>query len=121
MGLHKRPLSLYMKIVFSLMSKVTLTSMDNSEFLRYNLIFSTHSIGSKIHPAQYPLTITLVIDPNILGLHSSTNFMDIFSRNQSIRGRRDVAPFEIRAVIASDLCNPILPPSGVSIGSINPH
>ena len=79
-----------------------------------------HSIGCSTAPTIYPLIITLVTLDKLLGVCSSINFIPHFSRNHSIIGSLET-PRVMYVDKERCLCRPILPPSGVSIGSIYPH
>ena len=94
--------------------------MGSNPLRRNNFIFCTASTGSYTAPAQYPFTKTFVNDANKFGVHSSNNFILTFSRNHLIMSSREY-PWLIYVVMAKCLCKPMFPPSGVSIGSKNPH
>ena len=78
------------------------------------------SNGSSIIPIQLPFTNTFVLFANCCDEHSNIKRNGVFMRIHFIMERPDVS-FVIYVLIDKCLCKPILPPSGVSIGSINPH
>ena len=94
--------------------------MGNNALRLYKRKVLIHSIGSSTAPTIKPLITTFVVCDKVMGICSSINFIPHFSRNHSIIGSLDT-PFDIYVEIERCLCNPILPPSGVSIGSTNPQ
>ena len=80
----------------------------------------TNSSGLSITPIQDPFTNIFDVLPKYSGLHSNTNSIEVCALNHLIIGKTD-EPIVICVLIAKCLCNPIFPPSGVSIGSIKPH
>ena len=104
------------------MSNVALAYIDNSALRRYSFIFSIHSNGSSTDPPQNPFTNTFVSSDSSRLEHSHGVFIAVFSRNHWIMGSRvPVPPLDMWVAMASVLCNPIFAPSGVSMGSMNPH
>ena len=89
-------------------------------FLLNNFKFSTISIELSITPIHIPLTKNLLHEYKYSGEHSINNFIGRFVLNHSIN-REEERFVDTAAVIAKCLCNPMLAPSGVSNGSINPH
>ena len=89
--------------------------------LRLNILnVATVSIGLSTAPTHTPFTKILVELPSIFELHSSKIRIVVFARNHLTIGMRE-APLVTNVLIAICLCRPILPPSGVSTGSIYPH
>ena len=89
-------------------------------FRLYNLSKFTISIGESITPIQFPLTNILELLSNCSGEHSNKMRIGVLILNHFIIGFPE-EPLVINALIDICLCKPILPPSGVSIGSIYPH
>ena len=86
--------------------------------LRLNILnVATVSIGLSIAPTHEPFTKIFVIFPSILDVHSCTIRIVVFARNHLIIGTLE-APLVTNVLIAMCLCNPMLPPSGVSTGSM---
>ena len=77
-------------------------------------------IGVSIIPIQFPFTNIFELFARYSGVHSKLIFIGVFALNHLIIGIED-DPLVIYALIDKCLCNPMLPPSGVSNGSINPH
>ena len=71
-------------------------------------------------PIHAPLTKTLELFDICCGSHSNNNLKGWLARIHFIIGFDD-DPLVTYAVIERCLCNPIFPPSGVSMGSIRPH
>ena len=77
-------------------------------------------IGLSKTPIQLPFIKTFVELERDVGEHSVNNLSDVLALIHLIIGK-DENPLVIEVLIDKCLCNPILPPSGVSTGSINPH
>ena len=120
MGRHKRPPSVKIRMAFCLISKHTLLYRGIKPVRLKSLILLTTGIASFTLPAQYPLTKTFVKTDNISGVQFSSICNSTFSFNQFTIKSRDTC-LVTYVKIESCLCNPIFPPSGVSIGSSNPH
>ena len=89
-------------------------------FRRNNFNFSTISIEFSTTPIHIPFTKNLLHEYIYSGEHSINTFKGIFSLNHWIINAEETLVVTI-AVMVKCLCNPILPPSGVSNGSMNPH
>ena len=89
-------------------------------FLLNNLMLFTVCIGLSNTPTQLPFTNTLVAFARALEEHSVNNLSDVLALIHLIIGY-DENPFVIAVLIDICLCKPMLPPSGVSTGSIKPH
>ena len=87
-------------------------------FMKSGFLFG--SIGSSITPIQFPFTNSFELEANCSGEHSKRIRIGVFSLNHLIIGYAEV-PLVTYALIDRCLCNPMLPPSGVSSGSIKPH
>ena len=58
--------------------------MINNKLNNFNIF--TISIGFSITPIQFPFINILVIDDNIVELHSKSNFKGVFALNHLING-----------------------------------